>query len=844
MRSSATIGGVGLALLGLLVVLWRLPASPAPTLPTSAVERSSAEGAPALLMSGTNDVAEPATPGNTPATSQRDVVPAAPSAAATCRIRVVDAASGAPVPDARIWLQREDAPCTSPTWRRAIQRSNDVEVTLRDGLGHELELDARGEVLVPRPARWLCVAAARGALHGTATLQREDAECVIELEPCHALEVEVVDASGRPLEGAHVAFYRDELAEMQGTVTLIAGADGRISIPQLESAVWMRSGGPPMRLALAGGAACEPESVTLALDALPAAPVRLEAAEHGSLVVQLTDAHGKELALDGRCEVELLWDPALESSPTRRVGDLEEHLEDGRVAFECVGLGLSFDVLVRAEGHTGESRTVPGPTEPGQSVLVQVPIGERFVGVRGRVRGLRACFGDARDYGVRLSGRRLESLQPSFTAFVSEDADFESHLSNVTTLEGLVAPWILELSRRGKPTASLRAMPSYDPETRTLDFGELVFEPAPVLARVRVRDDSGAPAPDAVLEIESAAEKSRGSCDEAGLCLVSTCDATLPARVRATRHRSLPSPWVQIDAAGSEVELTLRRGARLDGRLLLAREIVLDSFQIVLQVEPSTPSVPSQELGVQPVQGGRFRLAPCESGLASLSVQYRKRVVFERKGIALEGDLELELIDLRTVLHPFELTFELASGEAFGGGHLEVIEAGIEHRIWTEIGRSARASFFAPQPSVDLWVCARGARVQRFEGVLDGDHLTLPAAPSVRLRLPPEVTRPAPPLVLLVRGVWTAEPPEFETYDDVDVQEAIVGENGSAWLRMPRPGPYELVWVVRHAGTGVEVEVEQAEPQTIEVPDSAEIPSLEARLTAAELEPALAEAGG
>lgn len=842
MRSSATIGGVGLALLGLLVVVWRLLASPTPTLPTSAGVRPGAEAAAALPMRGTTD-AEPATPGNTPATSQRDVVPAAPSVAATCRIRVVDATSGAPVPDARVWLQREDAPCTSPPWRRAIQRSNDVEVTLRDGLGHELELDARGEVLVPRPTRWLCVAAARGALHGTATLQREDAECVIELEPYHALEVEVVDASGRPLEGAHVAFYGDELAEIRGTVTLIAGADGRISIPRLESAVWMRSGGPPMRLALAGGAACEPESVTLALDALPAAPVRLEAAEHGSLVVQLTDAHGKELALDGRCEVELLWDPALELSPARRAGDLEEHLHDGRVVFECVGLGLSLDVFVAAEGHTGESRTVSGPRDPGESVLVQVPIGEPFVGVRGRVHGLRACFGDTRDYEVRLTGH-LDSPQAGFSAFVSEDADFEGQLSNVGTLEGLARPWGLELSRRGKPTARVSAVPVLEAGAKALDFGLLTFEPAPVLARARVRNDSGAPAPDAWVEIESGAERSRGSCDEAGLCLVSAGDATLPARVRATHQRSLPSPWVQIDAEGSEVELNLRRGARLDGRLLLARAVELAAFQIVLRVEPSTPNVPPQEVSVEPVQGGRFRLAPCEPGLASLSVRYRRRVVFERKGIAIAGDVELEPIDLRAVLHPFELTFELASGEPFGGGHLELIEAGSERRLRTEIGHSARASFLAPQPSVDLWVAARGARVQRFEGVLDGDHLTLPAAPSVRLCLPPDVPRPAAPLVLLVRGAWSSdEVPEFETDDDLDVQEAIVGEDGSAWLRMPRPGPYELAWVVRHARSGVEVEVEQAEPQTIEVPDSAEIPSLEARLTGAELEPALAEAG-
>jgi hypothetical protein len=132
-----------------------------------------------------------------------------------------------------------------------------------------------------------------------------------------------------------------------------------------------------------------------------------------------------------------------------------------------------------------------------------------------------------------------------------------------------------------------------------------------------------------------------------------------------------------------------------------------------------------------------------------------------------------------------------------------------------------------------------------FENVADGDRLTLSPAPSVRLRLTARIRRPDPPRALLVRGALRSdETLEFETYDDLDTEAAAVAEDGSAWLRVARPGRYELRWFVRHTGTGVDFEVKQAQAQTVDVTETSAVPIVEAELTRDEVERAIREATG
>jgi hypothetical protein len=293
------------------------------------------------------------------------------------------------------------------------------------------------------------------------------------------------------------------------------------------------------------------------------------------------------------------------------------------------------------------------------------------------------------------------------------------------------------------------------------------------------------------------------------------------------------------------VTLVVRRGAELEGDVVLGRDAGLEGLALALRLAPSASGAPEQTLECRLVERGHFRFPPCEAGRAHLTIAYQEHVVAERDGIELVGGetTRLEPIDLTAVLHPIALTFELTSGEPWNGGHLEVREPDGKLSTFVFIGPSARVSFLALRPSVDLWAVGRGARITLFEHVLDGDRLTLPPAPSVRLCVPAGIHRLDPPLALMVRGALeSAQEPEFETYADEDVQEAVVGEDRTAWLRLPWPGSYELEWFVRHLGTGVESVVQQPTAQMVEVTEASVVPLIEAELSRAALEGAIQEA--
>jgi RNA polymerase sigma-70 factor (ECF subfamily) len=782
-----------------------------------------------------------ATPGelieNAPAGSQRAAL-APRGAGSTCRIQVVREGSGVPVPEARVWIQREDVEFTSPEWARTMRRFNDEEPVLQSGFGEELVLDARGEVDVPQPAQPLLLAAACGELHGVQTLAPGVPACVVEMKPYHSLAVEVVDRSGRPVEGAHVALSWGEFDPLEHGWTWPSGPDGRVWIPKLEEQIWPAGYRGPVRVSLAGGVPCEPELVLFTMDSVPDAPVRLVAGDFGSVVVQLCDRQGKELALDGWAYLELQWYSLPERSLALRAGSsLHQLLDAGRASFPCVGLGYTFDVKAAAIGRSTRFREARGPAAAGQGIRVLIPEEGPERSATGQVHGIPASFGDSGTKAL-LAGRTRTGA--SFERWVEEGEVFEFPIRGSEPLEsdGL---WMVELKRDGGPVLRKSVVPLLDGDT-VVDFGDLVFEPAPLLARVRVIGSSEGAFWARQVEIRSPSATRVQRCDETGLCLVAGPLTELPLEIRASDSMWLPSDWVTIDAPGSESTLVLRRGASLEGHLLLPRGAHIDELELTLQgVRDPEPAVQTDETG------NRFRFQVCEPGRASLSVSYDDRVLLERSSIELVAGetTRLEPLDLRAVLHPFELTIELDSGDPWRGGHLELREPDGELSTWTPIDSSGRVSFLAPRPVVVLWVAARGARPRSFEGVVDGDRLTLPPASAVVLRLSKAVHLPDPPLALVVRAERVRpETVEFEIDDDLDMEDAVVREDGTARLEAPWAGEYELAWFVRHAGTGVEFPISQPEKQTISLTDEPSTPVVDARLTREEVARAVLEAGG
>ena len=847
MRTSTTLGGLALVVLALLLALWRLSASrasdaPAPGLEDSAlhaVHTGAEPPEPGGASSGTSEPLALDLAGASREGAER--VPLGPFS----RIRVVEAGSGAPAPAARVWLQSEDVEFTDAAWKRAMHRFNDVEPVLAGGCGRELALDERGEVRVPRPGRDLLVAAAHGPLHGEATLRVADPDCLVELKPYHPLTIEVVDRERRPLPGAHVQLLWGTFDPLDHRFDWVADEEGRVRIAKLENQLWPKGYRGPVRVTLAGGVPSDPEMVVFDTDSVPSDAVRLVAGDFGSVVVQLVDPQGNELALEGRAFVEVDWesntDPA-SSEPSlalRGGADLYLPLDSGRAVFESIGLGAALYVSVDADGHEPVWREVRGPATSGEEVRVSIVVGARAIVARGQVRGMPPSWSALEIAGASLQGRIGEANLPYlFSTWLQADGPFESEMRGTITKVGI--PWLLELSRPGEIQLRATGVPMLDEVTSVLDFGEVVFEPQPLLADLRVVDERGAAIPGAMVEVWSVGSSSERTlpCDEHGLCRLAGPLTDLPVTVHAFHADWLPTDALRIETAGAEHELLLRRAAALEGGLLLPRGLSLDDVDLWLRVDERTTHV------AHLVEGGRFRIQACEPGQGTLTVS-ALGFTLERSEIELVAGrtTELEPIDLRPKLHRFELVFELADGVPWTGGHLEVREPDGELSTWRTIGPTARVLLFAARPSVDLWVGARGARPTLFEDVSDGDRLTLPSAPSVVL-LASDVHLPGPPFVVGVRGERVLpEDVPFEADDAQDVEPAILRADGTAWLQVPWAGDYELTWFLRHAVTDVELPIEQLELQRVHVPEESSIPAVAAALTAEELARAVGEAG-
>ncbi|MSR61631.1 MAG: sigma-70 family RNA polymerase sigma factor [Planctomycetes bacterium] len=763
-----------------------------------------------------------------------------PDASTTCRIRVVSANSHAPVPGARVWLQREDVDYDSPAWKLAMRRFNDVEPVLQSGLGIELVLDERGEVLVPRPARELTLAAVLGELHGEGDLAPQAAECVIEVKPYRSLAVEVVDRSGRPVPGAYVALYSGEFDPFASFWTWPTDADGRAWIPKLEEQVGERE---RIVLALTGGVPSEPELVRFTLESAPREPVRFVVGDFGRIVVQLSDARGEALSANGTANIGVVWERLLEPSGSQRKNtEVFVPVFDGRAAAVCVGLDLPLAIMGAADGYDSVWREVPGPTEPGQELRVLVPVQSRKPVARGRVHGIPALLGAAPEGEVTLCGT-VHGLG-SFYARVREGTSFEAWLPTSYERANLAVPWFITLSCVDRPAVHTRAVPTLI--EGGIDFGDVVFAPVQELARVRVVDETGATAASAGVETRSTLGVSTWQADASGACILVGSLAELPIEARAYRNGFLKSAWTTLATPGAESTLVLRGSATLETSLLLPERVRLEELEIELSSEagPDDPK-PMREEGLE---GGQVRILNCEPGHATLSVtDWEHKLLFERTGIELVAGQTtvLDPIDLRDLLHSFTLSFEHASGEPWRRGHVELRQPDGSLTTSTNIDSSGRATFLTLQTSVDLWAVGRGTRARLFEGVHDGDRFVLPASPAIVLQLARIIPLPAPPLELMLRAdrVRPAEV-EFETYDDVDIEDPVVHDDGSVRLEQSWPGDYALTWFVRHTGTGVDFPVTQAERQTVSIPDTAVAPLVEARLKAEELARAVLDAGG
>lgn len=151
---------------------------------------------------------------------QREEVLAFPTDSDGPNLRVIDAASRAPVPFADVFVgesnadwRRRDA--GGQHWAERLEQSDAARRT-----------DAKGEVRLPAIRRRLFVVARSGRLFGAGIVGRGEETPVLELVLDRTLRVRVLDAEGQPTAGVPIGLAADLQERVQRVARATTGADG------------------------------------------------------------------------------------------------------------------------------------------------------------------------------------------------------------------------------------------------------------------------------------------------------------------------------------------------------------------------------------------------------------------------------------------------------------------------------------------------------------------------------------------------------------------------------------------------------------------------------------------
>lgn len=750
-----------------------------------------------------------------------------PRTATGCLIRVVRGSDGEPLPAAELLVQRRESEREGFAWRRAEACAHDVESVLRSGLGEPIELDERGEALVPTPSQPLAFAAAFGDLRAEGILRPETRLAELRLEPYTRVLCEVVDPRGAPLEGALVTLFSGAFDPLDSARSFVTDARGRVEILKLEE--HLATGANEFRVALGRGLRGEPAVHVVALDRVPGEPLRFVVREHGSVVVEWVDARGSALASEGWVELEVQPEPGLPLGPQSLGQSFERRpFETGRSVFPCVGLGGELWVSSSVAGHGTSEQYFQGPTHHGQEVPVLLAVSEqpRRLHARGLVRDLPPEWVEAgvTRITVRDPGRFRESLRP--------DGSYEALLPEPFVSEARVETRQLELCLQGWTPLTITAQVSHDERSGTLDYGERSAPKPEGGVRLLVTDRGGKPLWATIRHGEATHKTDQGGC----LRLALRADQ-LPAQVRAEAAGHVTSEWLELVEPGGEHTFVLAGSPVVRGSLIVPEGFDLRASELVLELVASGGD---GAVALEYREDGAFRGECTTIGRHLLRVSLHGVLVLERADLELEAGQETDLgvLDLRGRVFGHSLVLARADGAELQAGEVELLGADGEGLAWFEVSRAGRFWLDSPGATLELWAAAAGARPTLFRGVRDGDRLVLPTASAVLVRVPVELPLPAEPFSLVLRLERTspAEVP-FESEDDA-YPLAVVGSGHEVRTSVGWPGTYALSWSVRNALTEDEEPLELPGQELI-VPEAGQV-TFEARLTRAALAAALA----
>jgi len=287
-------------------------------------------------------------------------------------VHVVDAKSGAPVPEAEVFaLEVEDYGWWQPG-DSAAKPARDIEHEL-ETRGRRLVPDARGDLHLPIPDHWLELMARKDERFGACCVSFGSLpEVTLRLVRCSDCVVHVHDPAGRPIAGASVAMGSDHGAFWRAS----SDADGSLRVPNLgwlledqvrELEAWS---------VVLDEAAVDPPTRWFLIDEAPPTAIELGAGESQTLRVRVVASDGTPVPIDGSIRSEALWSGGSQSNlRLARPASPTVPLLQGRAALPRAqpGVELLVDILLAGGEEFAETLRMPAPGVASAEVVLRMP---------------------------------------------------------------------------------------------------------------------------------------------------------------------------------------------------------------------------------------------------------------------------------------------------------------------------------------------------------------------------------------------------------------------------------------------------------------------------------------
>jgi len=347
------------------------------------------------------------------------------------------------------------------------------------------------------------------------------------------------------------------------------------------------------------------------------------------------------------------------------------------------------------------------------------------------------------------------------------------------------------------------------PPGRT-DMGDLVLSPEPLIAEGTVIDESGQPVAGASVVVEawkqvraySASDFEPGlfvdeETGEDGTFAVYGPTSATHMRVSIDDQRLRASP-LELPVGTRGIEIVAKRSGGIAGQLLVDPGVKANALELRLRLESESRT--SKGKGI--ADDGHFQLDGLLPGTYAFSVMAVGHMLVEIPGIEVmpgevTQDPRLAALDLRGRLNVFTLALVPPSPSLAISGSVSFTGSGASSPVRCLLFDESPVVLLTPLATIDVTVCARDCRIERFSAIAERTEVRLRPCLAVRLALPRGILLPAPPLHVGARLEREGERPEerIRSFQTLSPTEPF-DENGVAVCQALEPGRHIVRWFV------------------------------------------------